>query len=59
MQDASKSQHNASTSQAKTSDETRVDSPWKVGAHVSAAEGVENAVSNAATIGSVICPRVI
>ncbi|KDR69206.1 hypothetical protein GALMADRAFT_104145 [Galerina marginata CBS 339.88] len=30
----------------------RVDSPWKVGAHVSAAGGVENAVANAAAIGA-------
>ena len=29
----------------------RVDSPWKIGAHVSAAGGVENAVLNAAMIG--------
>ena len=29
----------------------RVSSPWKVGAHVSAAGGVENAVANAAAIG--------
>jgi hypothetical protein len=52
MQDAS------STPQAKASDETtlrdRVDSPWKVGAHVSSVGGVENAVTNAATMGSVI-----
>lgn len=51
MQDASKSQHNASTSQARNSDETRVDSPWKVGAHVSAVGGVENTVLNAVSIG--------
>lgn len=31
----------------------RVKSPWKVGAHVSAAGGVENAVTNAITIGFV------
>ena len=31
----------------------RVDSPWKVGAHVSAVGGMENAVSNAVSIGSV------
>ena len=31
----------------------RVSSPWKVGAHVSAAGGVENAVVNAAMIGCV------
>jgi len=31
----------------------RVNSPWKVGAHVSAAGGVENAVTNAITIGFV------
>ncbi|KAF6742679.1 xylose isomerase-like protein [Ephemerocybe angulata] len=30
----------------------RVQSPWKVGAHVSAAGGVENAVLNAAAIGA-------
>ncbi|KXN87179.1 putative endonuclease 4 [Leucoagaricus sp. SymC.cos] len=30
----------------------RVDSPWKVGAHVSAAGGVENAVTKAASIGA-------
>ncbi|KAL4064200.1 xylose isomerase-like protein [Scleroderma yunnanense] len=30
----------------------RVNSPWKVGAHVSAAGGVENAVLNAARIGA-------
>lgn len=29
----------------------RTDSPWKVGAHVSAAGGVENVVLNAARIG--------
>ena len=29
----------------------RVTSPWKIGAHVSAAGGVENAVLNAARIG--------
>lgn len=29
----------------------RVSSPWKVGAHVSAAGGVENAVQNAADVG--------
>jgi AP endonuclease 1 len=29
----------------------RVDTPWKVGAHVSALGGVENAVTNAASIG--------
>ena len=32
----------------------RVDSLWKVGAHVSAAGGMENTVTNAANIGSVI-----
>ena len=32
----------------------RVDSPWKVGAHVSAVGGMENAVSNAVSIGSVM-----
>ncbi|EIN06965.1 AP endonuclease [Punctularia strigosozonata HHB-11173 SS5] len=30
----------------------RVSSPWKVGAHVSAAGGVENAIQNAASIGA-------
>ncbi|TFK33854.1 xylose isomerase-like protein [Crucibulum laeve] len=30
----------------------RIASPWKVGAHVSAAGGVENAVTNAAAIGA-------
>ncbi|KIY69167.1 AP endonuclease [Cylindrobasidium torrendii FP15055 ss-10] len=30
----------------------RVDSPWKIGAHVSAAGGIENAVSNALAIGA-------
>jgi len=29
----------------------RVSSPWKVGAHVSSAGGVENSIVNAATIG--------
>jgi AP endonuclease-1 len=29
----------------------RVSSPWKVGAHVSAAGGVENAIQNAAELG--------
>ena len=29
----------------------RVTSPWKVGAHVSAAGGVENAIQNAAELG--------
>lgn len=33
----------------------RVDSPWKVGAHVSTAGGVENAITNAVSIGSVPC----
>jgi len=46
----------ALTSQAKVPDEStfldRVNSPWKVGAHVSAAGGVENAVTNAITIGA-------
>ncbi|KAF6742669.1 xylose isomerase-like protein [Ephemerocybe angulata] len=41
---------------AKEADTTtflpRVQSPWKVGAHVSAAGGVENAVLNAAAIGA-------
>ncbi|TFK65196.1 AP endonuclease [Pluteus cervinus] len=32
--------------------EERTSSPWKVGAHVSAAGGVENAVTNAAMIGA-------
>lgn len=32
----------------------RVDSPWKVGAHVSAAGGVENTILNAARIGYVL-----
>ncbi|GLB34475.1 putative AP endonuclease family 2 [Lyophyllum shimeji] len=31
---------------------TRVSTPWKVGAHVSAAGGVENAIPNAAAIGA-------
>lgn len=31
----------------------RVNSPWKVGAHVSAAGGIENAVVNAVSIGFV------
>jgi len=31
----------------------RLDSPWKIGAHVSAAGGVENAVVNASSIGCV------
>jgi hypothetical protein len=31
----------------------RVDSPWLVGAHVSAAKGVENSIINAAAIGFV------
>ena len=30
---------------------TRVDTLWKIGAHVSAAGGVENAILNAAAIG--------
>ena len=55
MQDVSSNSRNALTPQSKASDETslrhRVDSPWKVGAHVSSAGGVENAVTNAATIG--------
>lgn len=29
----------------------RVSSPWKIGAHVSAAGGVENAIQNAASLG--------
>ncbi len=33
----------------------RVESRWMVGAHVSTAKGVENAVTNAAAIGSVYC----
>jgi hypothetical protein len=32
----------------------RVNSSWKVGAHVSAAGGVENAITNAAAIGCVV-----
>jgi hypothetical protein len=32
----------------------RIDSLWKVGAHVSAAGGMENTVTNAASIGSVM-----
>ena len=43
--------------EAKASEDStfpkRVDSPWKVGAHVSAAGGVENTVTNAVSIGSV------
>ena len=58
MQDASLNSPHAYTPQAKASDKTmlrdRVDSPWKVGAHVSSAGGVENAVTNAVTIGSVV-----
>ena len=34
--------------------ERNKDCPWKVGAHVSSAGGVENAVLNAAAIGCVI-----
>jgi hypothetical protein len=53
MQDAS-----SQSLQAKASVETslrhHVDSPWKVGAHVSSAGGVENAVTNAVAIGSVM-----
>lgn len=30
---------------------SRVESPWKIGAHVSAAGGLENAIINAAEIG--------
>jgi AP endonuclease-1 len=30
---------------------SRIDTPWKIGAHVSSAGGVENAVRNAARIG--------
>ena len=33
---------------------TRVESPWKVGAHVSAVGGVENAIVNARAIGYVV-----
>ncbi|KAF8801692.1 AP endonuclease [Phlegmacium glaucopus] len=57
MQDikSSKSPHTL-TPQAEVSDATtslkRVDSPWKVGAHVSAAGGVENTVTNAIAIGA-------
>jgi AP endonuclease-1 len=29
----------------------RLDTPWKIGAHVSAAGGVENSVVNASSIG--------
>jgi hypothetical protein len=58
VQDASSNLPHASTPQAEASIETtlrdRVDSPWKVGAHVSSAGGVENAVTNAASIGSVM-----
>jgi len=56
MQDttSSKSSHTL-TPETEVSDATtfleRVESPWKVGAHVSAAGGVENAVTNAVTIG--------
>ena len=57
IQDASSNSPHALTAQAKASDETtlrdRVDSPWKVGAHVSSAGGVESAIINAVTIGSV------
>ncbi|KAI0786179.1 xylose isomerase-like protein [Abortiporus biennis] len=31
---------------------TRIDSPWKVGPHVSAAGGIENTIINAASIGA-------
>lgn len=34
--------------------ERNKDCPWKVGAHVSSAGGVENAVLNAAAIGYVV-----
>lgn len=33
---------------------SRVETPWKIGAHVSAAGGVENAIINAAEIGQVV-----
>ena len=55
-QDASSNSPHALTPQAKASDEItlrdRVDSPWKVGAHVSSSGGVENTVTNAVAIGS-------
>lgn len=35
----------------------RVETPWKVGAHVSAAGGIHNAVTNAVKIGYVTFPR--
>lgn len=40
-----------------TANPERAQSPWKVGAHVSAAGGVENAVVNAAAIGYAITCR--
>ena len=30
---------------------SRIDTPWKIGAHVSSAGGVENAIVNASSIG--------
>ena len=36
--------------------ERNKDCPWKVGAHVSSAGGVENAILNAAAIGCVVLP---
>ena len=55
IQDAKSESPHTSTPhpEAETTFLDRVDSPWKVGAHVSAAGGVENAVTNAAAIGSV------
>jgi hypothetical protein len=46
------------TPEAEVSDDTtilkRTDSLWKIGAQVSAARGIENAVTNAVKIGSVM-----
>ena len=47
-----------SLAEAKASEDStfpkRVDSPWKVGAHVSAAKAMKNTVINAVSIGSVM-----
>jgi hypothetical protein len=58
VQDESFNSPHVLTPQAEASGEPtlrgRVDSPWKVGAHVSSYGGVENAVTNAASMGSVV-----
>jgi hypothetical protein len=44
-------EHLAGTPSESGSHARRISNPWKVGAHVSSAGGVENSVKNAAAIG--------